>query len=262
MDGTLIGWGGMSRPLWFDDFPTAQIPEGLRQRVKTRGGPSVAERPPDGWGVRPSSRKDDGFERYTDPASAVERVQWYTTQRCVDVAETDITPAGVTFEMVRQAVPSGGVAVIEKLPTVWERAVALDGAGLPMFTYADLNGSLPCRNEIVHPDPAVAPLVWRYRLTIEADAGFFGAQQPLVGPSAAAPTGEDVVLPWEDLRYGADSRWGDDQHVVVPGGSTLRYWITLTGPADRYRLRVGAMLSGYTQSAGRRGAAIHSTTTR
>lgn len=262
MRGIPIGWGGERRPLWFDGPATAQVPEGLRARVKTRGGPGVSARPAPTWGVRPSDRSLDGFEQYTSPSSNSERIRWETRQRCVQVDPADIVPTGVSFELVRTMVPSGAVGIMEKLPTVWPEAVALDEAGDPLFVYSGLNGSNPCLNMLVHPDPTVAPLRFGYRLLVQNVGDVMSDVGPFSGPVPRPFVGEDIVQPWEDMRYGIDGRWGDDQHVVVPGDVIVRYWITLFGPADRYAVTVGAQLTGYTQAGGRSSAALHSTRAR
>ncbi len=213
------------------------------------------------WGVGQETAQLDQPEQYDSPASAAEVIQEFDRQRCIDVNTSAIVPTGVSFELTRETVPNGAVSVLQFYPTTLE-VDALDENGDPIFTYSQLNGERPCQERVVHPDPAVGLLTWQWRITTTHNAAQ-GTPPPLLsGVSPGQVPGNDVVQPWTDLRNGNRQWWPDRRQHPVMSRTIIRYFVTLFGPADRYRVRVGGRLGGYWQIAGRRGGAIRSATER
>lgn len=273
-------WTGTSGPLEYNFAAAVQTPDiqrmGVGRIVTYRqwgfevgylppGPPQLWARGPDQpWGLGNDSTELDDYDQHQSPADASEVLRSWDVQRCVAIPAATIVPTGVLFELVRfDRVPSAAVAVLENLPHIIESAVALDDAGQPQFVYSNLNGEEPCRTSLVHPNPLVAPLTWRWHVTATEVSTTGGQLSPLAGPTVpAAIEGDDLVRPWADLRYGTAVRWGGDWQIVVRPRVVVRYWVEFFGPTNRYELRVGARLSGYTQLGGRRGAAIDAATTR
>lgn len=267
-----IAWPGGSSPLWADSPAGAQIPESLRARVQRQWG-----YPPPGtdigevqllaraglYGLNGKTDQQDDFEQYQAPSDAPEAVRHIVAQRCIDVDEADIIPGGVAFELTRIVhVPSAAVAIVERVPTTFT-VEALDEDQVAIFTYSNTNGEDPCLKELAHPNPAVAPLTWLWRVVQNHVPSNGAVNVPVAGPvTPSAIAGDDLLPPWSDMRYGDRSRWGDYQQYVVRPSTQVRYWVTLFGPTDRYRVRVGARLAGFWQLGGRRGAAIESVTDR
>lgn len=244
---------------------SAQIPESLRAGLRQQWGyPVSKEIPPAGWGFNGASQQLDTYDKYTAPADASEVVHMLDQQRCVVVPDGAIVPAGVAFELARiEHIPDTAVGVIERIPTVWPSAVALDAGGLPLFTYAALNGENPCRDELIHPTAGVGPLRWTFRVTLSHVPTFDAPMQPLQGPiPGRSVPGDDLLPPWQDLRYGTATPWGERQQLIVRTACAVRYWVVLSGPQNRYAVTIGARLGGYWQLTGRRSAALKAATTR
>jgi hypothetical protein len=227
----------------FPDVPPSPYP------IQWAGGPVQP------WGFSADSAQLDAYTRNTAPADSAEVLRTWDVMRCVVIAPTDIVPGGVAFELVRfDAVPDSSVGVLERLPTQFENAQALTAAGVVQVTYSNVNGENPCLRRLVHPDDAVADLTWQWRVTV---VGPDSSVVPIAGPMLPlAVPGRDLVQPWTDQRYGVSGRWGDDWQVIIPARSVVRVWLTLFGPTGRYAITAGARLAGYTQLAGRHGAAL------
>lgn len=209
--------------------------------------------------VTPATNVRGYADIHQTPSNAVEAVSFWDVQRCVDVAASAIVPTGVAFELTRQVADMASASILERLPTTM-RVQALDDAGLPVVTYTGINGENPCLDELVHPDPLVAPLRWTFRVLVQHISA---RVQPMLGPvRPEVVVGRDIVPPWSDMRYGTQSRWPDLQHVVIPTTCVVRYFIQLFGPSSRYSVTVGGRLSGYTQACGREGRALMAVTTR
>lgn len=265
MQPTPLAWPGGRAPLWVDGPASAQIPELFRSRLQRQWGypPPGATWPPPTWGIGNENAENEAYDRHTAPSDASEVIRSIDVQRCVTVDPATIATTGTAFELVRITnVPAAAAAVIERVPTMWT-ATALDDAGNPALVYGRINGERPCLRELVHPDPAVAPLRWSYRITQTHMPTHGAPVTPYLGPipSLAVP-GADIISPWPDMRYGHASTWGDRQQLVVRPETQVRFFVVLSGPADRYRVEVGARLAGYWQLGGRRGAALHGAITR
>ncbi len=265
-------WPGGQSPLWADHPVSTQVPESLRARVSRQWG-----YPPKGttygrvallaragmWGLNGASEQLDEYDQFYAPSEASEAVRPIVVQRCIDVAEGDIVPGGAAFELTRIVnIPTASVGIVERVPTMMT-VEALDDDGFPIFTYANTNGEDPCLDRLVHPDGAVDNLTWAWRVVQNHVPADGAPNLPLPGPvSPNAIAGDDLLNPWNDMRYGDRSRWGDRQQFVVRSSTQVRYWVTFFGPVDRYRIRVGARLAGYYQLTGRRGAALEAVTDR
>ena len=214
------------------------------------------------FGINAESTISDRVDKLARPTAASEAIQKFDTMRCVDVAASQIVPGGVAFELIHQLSVSGGMMVLEDVPTLFDEVTALDENGVEMFTYGGLNGIRPCLNELVHPDVTVTePLRWRFAL-VWTDAPTFttGSSAPdLAYQGAVRPDsvfGQHILAPWDDMRMGVDSLWANRQQLLVTSSAIARYWVVLTGPVDRFRVRIGARLGGFNQLAGRKGAAL------
>lgn len=214
------------------------------------------------WGLSPHSTVLDYRNQFDQPYASSEIVRRIDIQRCIEVDPDQITPAGVAFELVHWRVPVGAVCVLEQIPTIWDDVSAIDDDGEAFFSYAGLNGERLCRSELQHPDPAISePLRWRFHLTFTDDpsreAPTVIPDMTYLGPVLPAEIqGHPITPPWSDARYGANNRWAELQQFLAPSSSIVRFWVTLSGPVDRFRVRVGARLGGFVQHGGRRGAAL------
>lgn len=267
-----LAWPGGAAPLWVDHPASAQIPEVMRAMVPQQWGYPPAGADIGGvqilaraglYGLNSKSEQQDDFDQYQAPSEASEAVRPIVVQRCIDVDEDDISEVGTAFELTRIVhVPSAAIGIVERLPTMLN-VEALDANKDPIFTFGNTNGQDPCLDELQHPDAAVGPLTWVWRIVMQHVPSNSAPNLPLAGPAGAgAVMGDDLVPPWTDIRYGDLSRWGDRQQFVVRPSTQVRYWVTFFGPSGRYRIRVGARLAGYWQLGGRRGAALESVTDR
>jgi len=260
-------WSGTTGPLAW--CPPAEIETPEIQRVGV--GPRVTIRQygipvgeiGEGWGLGQDSRDLDSRDLHESPADSAERVCWVDRQRCIDCDPAEIVPEGVAWELVTVEVPSSSVGVLEILHTILS-VEALDEDGVPVYTYAGLGGERPCLEELEHPDDDVDPLSWRWSLQVQhtpthGGPGGAGAYQGPVLPQHVL--GTPRIPAWDDLRYG-HARPAQDLDLVIGARERVSVWVELYGPPDRYRVRAGARLAGYTQSAGRRGAALASSTRR
>lgn len=216
-------------------------------------------------GIPAADRVQWRSDLVTDPANANDVIRPYDVQRCIAVDPELITPAGVSFEVVHFEHPAGSLLIIEDIPTIWDSAEALDGQGLPIFNYTSLNGERLCRSSLIHPTPAVGDLTWRWDLvwTDRPSIGEIGlAYQGPVAPSQIS--GTYVRSPWRDNRYGPNSPFngGKYRQFSVPASAVVRLWLTLFGPASRYRVHLGARVAGFFQFGGHDGRALDSATQR
>lgn len=211
------------------------------------------------WGLGPQSRDMDATDQLSEPFASVERIRPYDVQRCVEIApETINSDPGVLYELVSVRIPAGAIGIIEDIPTIFDDVTAIDTDGTELFSFGNLNGLRPCLNELIHPDPAVPePLRWRFHFTYHNDP-YLGAQDAgYLGPILPSQiSGRAILPPWDDMRSGINNRWAAEKQCQAPASSIVRIWVHITGPVDRFRVRVGARLGGYYQFAGRKGAAL------
>ena len=218
-----------------------------------------AKGPDQPWGMGRETALLDDYDKFQAPAAAAEKLKMFDRQRCRTFGAS-ITPEGRAFELVRFDIPAQTVGVVERIPTTFQ-VEALDAGGVPIFTYSNTNGQEPCLNLLVHPDPAVAePLQWQWRVTVTDN----GPPAPYFGPiDPASIIGDDLVEPWNDMRNGHAERWPDELQYVLHPRKTVRYWVTVSGPADnRFRVTAGGRIGGFWQTAGRYGAALKAATVR
>ena len=224
--------------------------------------PTADEARAPGWGLGPESRELDDRNQFSQPWSSSESIRRIDVQRCIDVEPGDIITDGVAFELAHFRSPSGAVTVLEQIPTIWDDVTALDVLGVPYYTFGSLNGERVCRNRLVHPDPLVTEdLTWKFALTYTDDPsrGQGSDLSDLVYKGPIRPDeirGHHITPPWTDARYGVANRWAEKQQFLAPSATVVRYWVVLSGPTLRFRVRVGARLGGFWQSGGRRGAAL------
>lgn len=226
-----------------------------------------ARGPTQAWGISSDTEQLDAYDRVRNPAAASETLQAFDVQRCVTVTEDQIVPTGVAFELVRfDAVPGAAVGVVERLPSIFESVEAVDDQGVAIFSFGELNGENPCLSELVHPTPGIGSLTWRFSVTLTQRPFLLAGGQlptPYLGPLAPEQIQGGELLPsWADARNGTAVRWPDRRQLITPPRVMVRYWVTLFGPQNAFRLRVGGRLGGYTQTGGRRGSAVAAATTR
>lgn len=275
LDPELDGWPGapvigppVVQPLAFDPPTFIETPEyqklglegpGSRYLWRTYGIPFPTET----VDVR---FLDRGFER-TFPASDPERLRYFDEVRCLDIDPAAIKLTGTSFELVRVHLQKYGAGVVERLVTIFDDVLALDGNGDPLFDFGPLLGLRPCRLPLVHPDPAAGTLAMEFRLlvtevpgvSVRQGAGFPGYQGPV--PPSSIPADVMLRTSWRDLRY-AGTRFADLLQYVTGANALVRLWVTFFAQPDRWRIRVGGRLGGYWNSAGRLGVARRSATQR
>lgn len=251
-------------PPWVFEHDLEHIRDGPLVQFRALGLPipTPAEALAPGWGINATSRILDGPDQFARPSAASEVIQKFDVQRCVSIDAGDITPEGVAFELVRQRVQTGSLMVLEDIPTIFDGVSALDENGVAIFDYGGLNGSEPCLSELVHPDVLVTePLRWTFALVWTDDPSTHANNTVEPNPGPVAPeraAGHHILPRWSDMRYGTDRIWGQHQQFLVSSSAIARYWVIITGPTDRFSVRVGARLGGFTQLGGRKGAALDS----
>jgi hypothetical protein len=156
------------------------------------------------------------------------------------------------WELTRLSVPMGCAAILEKLPTSIDEIWALDDDGADLYSYGPQN-SLATRTGLRHPDPTVGALEWQFAVTTTSE-GWAEGQIARLSGSPFLP-GSHLCEPWSDLRNGSAADYAGQQQIVCPSGSLVRIWVLFRAPQNRYRVQVGARISGYWQAAGKSGPA-------
>lgn len=202
----------------------------------------------------------------TAPASDAERVEWFEPFRCIEVAPI-VQPQA--WEIVRAVVQPIGTGVLEQIAT-YLRAQPLDPQGQPVGEpFRTVTDTDPCALPLVHPEGA-GDLIVRWRLVAAGYSPERETPAPAMlvaaNPAAIPMFSEEIFgIPteWGDLRYSWGSRYTQGlRHVVLAGPVLLRLFAVLSGPANRWDVRIGGWLAGYWQSAGHRGAAVRAAVTR
>jgi hypothetical protein len=246
------------------DSGSVEVNKGTLSQFEALGFkmPSAAEALADGWGISPESNIFDHRNQYSQPYGSAESIRRVDVQRCVNVAASQIVSTGVAFELVHWRAPAGSVVVLEQMPTMFDEITALDDAGVEVYSFGSLNGERLCLNQLRHPDPLVTePLRWSFHVTFTDDpsrnVASVNPEMAYRGPVPPAEVdGQSITPPWTDARYGSQNRWAENQQFLAPSSVVVRYWVVLSGPVDRFDVRVGARLGGFYQQGGRRGAAL------
>jgi len=262
--GLLVGPGGRNLPLVHDLLRWTQTPEIQRTGVKPRDWLQL-------WGTEYVDPREGSvpqvpdlgeFARFTSPYSSPERLEMFDVQRCR--AELVPSELGLVYEMARIPAQNFATTVLERIVTTMPTVSALDDQGEPIFTWTSstLDGQDPCLRLLEHPADGAGVLEWRWRVTARGLPwqGAPIAVYPVVAPWQVP--GVDVVPPWDDMRRGSSRRWGDRQQTVVQGPMLVSLWLELRGLPDRWLVHAGGRLAGWSQSAGRMGAALRSATER
>lgn len=259
--GPIVG-PGIHVPLAHDPPSFIATPDIQRQGP----GPRLLKRTYGGnwlpWTARPVNPVLLSHKRVT-PASDPERLAYWDVSRCIDVDPAVLSPVGVAFDLVRKHLQKNGAGVVQRLATMFPSVVALDGGGLPIFNFGNLDGSNPCPFPLQHPDPAGGTLDVQFRLVAthvpnytDAPGAGFPAMLVAAAPQAA-PTDELIIAPWNDLRQGYLTRWADELQYITGQNVLVRLIAIYFALPNRWRLRVGGRLSGFWSPVGRRGAALH-----
>lgn len=197
-------------------------------------------------------------DQFLAPSDASEAVRVMEVQRCIQVQAANLSTSGVSFELVHFPIPHAAIGIVERVPTVLE-VDALDENLEPIFSWSieETNGGRPCLEQLEHPEVAGGILRWQWRIVTTHVGWTGGFDGQYLGPlPPAAIFGRDLLDPWSDLRFGHASIWGDRLQLIASPQSLIRYWVTFFGVTGRWRIHVGGKLSGYWQSAGRKGAAL------
>jgi len=206
--------------------------------------------------------------RHVLPADTPERIRYWDELRCVDLPPQRLVTTGTAFELVRVHLQKFGTGVVERISTIFDDVTALDGEGVPLFSFGPLPGNQPCILPLAHPDPAAGVLAVQFRLVVselpDFSLGITAGVPPYQGPlpPAAIPSDENLRPPWSELRQGYDVLWSDLLQHVVGVDCLVRLWIIVFAQPNRWALRVGGRLAGYWNSAGRLGVALDAATRR
>lgn len=182
------------------------------------------------------------------PADSGEAVRWLEDLACVTVVPMSIRPIGWTTPGALLRATQWAQLTIESIVTGLVVDV-LDDDG-DIIETIEVDGRDPCTSAIVHPQPEVGPLTWRWTLVRRDISG--GEVTPVQG---AAPLGASLQT-WGDSRYGWARTYRTTPQIVVGGYPAAQVYCTIFGPdTNHYRVRVTTGLEGYTQDGGPQGAA-------
>lgn len=200
----------------------------------------------------------------SDVFGAGERIEWVSRAHAQEIQFFQIDQQWRKWELARYQVPDRSVGVLEQIGVSIDDAWAWDtieGVGtVKVYNYGPQDGSRPTKTSLVHPNPAVDPLEWQFSIE-GVNLGANNGQPPLVAGSTGQQ-GQHRDEPWSDLWSGSSLDWGQNHHRILASASVVRLLISLRGPVDRYSLRVGGRLAGYSQLNAQRGAALRSATVR
>jgi hypothetical protein len=200
----------------------------------------------------------------SDAFGAGERIEWVSRAHAQEINFFEIDGQWRKWELARYQVPDRSVGVLEQIGVALDDVWAWDlieGVGtVRVYDFGPQNGTRPTKTGLVHPNPAVDPLEWRF--SIEGVNLAAVNRQPGVVAGSTAQQGQHRDEPWSDLWSGSATDWGQNHHRILASASVVRLLIWLRGPQDRYSLRVGGRLAGYSQLNAQRGAALRSATVR
>lgn len=209
--------------------------------------------------------------RKTHPYSHNERIEWQDVVRRVQVAPVRL-PVQLAWELVRMPLLHWGVGVLERIAiNVLAQAVDAEGVpiGAPILVGSNLTTPNPCPFPIPHPTPGAPALSLRFHLINYRTSIRVRDEPPMLtaAPPSAIPATDPVLSPWTDMRYQWGARYTEGHQWTRGGYSIWRLFMVVTGLASTvggagWTLDVCARLSGYTQQAGRDGAALRSTIVR
>lgn len=182
-------------------------------------------------------------------------------------------PPGVVYEVARLVCVQQGAAIIERIGT-WARITAKDGAGAAIWTtelrepddstnalggFSDTFAS-PFPFPMAHPTTG-SRLQIRWSLRVQDISYQDNNAMPLLAAATpqAIPVGTRYPhLPgdWNDMRYLWGSRDGANHQWVVGSYALIRLFATISGVAADWDVAVAGRLTGFTQNAGHKGAAL------
>lgn len=201
------------------------------------------------------------------PGLSAERV---TFRERVSFTPSQTTLAdGRAFEVARVVAPATGILVLERVGC-YLTVQALDGGGAPIAgsQFTTTADSDPLALPRVHPVGGQDFTV-RWRLLVEHHDASANGQEPAVifaAPLQFLPhygyQAGQLPREWADLRYTWQSRYTDGHQAVYMSGSMARLFAIVAGGDAIWSFRVGGILAGYYQEAGRRGAALANATVR
>jgi hypothetical protein len=205
------------------------------------------------------------YGKHRDPALSGEAVDWaesfgLLTGGGAGQIAYPIAPYWQVWEMARMVVPVGALGTLEKVVTAIDSVEALDDDGSVLFAYGPQNGARSTLDGLLHPTPGIGMLKWAFRVT-NINMGP-NSDTPLRVLNGRGPQGRDVLDPWSHLSNGSDITWAAEMQRTIQSASLIRVFAMLMGPRDRFRVRIGARLTGYTQSGGPMGRALCNATGR
>lgn len=177
----------------------------------------------------------------------VERVEWFQTFGVVDIVPTAANEWR-TWELTRVSVGDATLLAIEQIVTSVDRIRALD-AGLVIFEWAPQNGATPTISTVEHPAPTGGSLEWTW--SVQACAFNERQDQPARVLDGSPVQGDHIVLPWANQSQGSDLTLGTRLQQEVQENSLVRLFVHVrVTELNRFTLRAGGRLSGYTQIGG------------
>lgn len=266
--------GGTYNPRFFGEHPIGQDPIGLAMSVLCDADcDEVYGRSPIYAGT--VGRQLDALACdyvYTYPAAHPERVEWLEDHHFIDTRSQDwpASSGGLfagTFEIARLPSPEGGILTVESIDT-YLRVIRQQGQSvLVLGMQSDLTGG---GSVLTEPAPfplnfpAQVVLRWRWHLVHQWIQGAAPRRSIAQPERRAIPATYLLRPPWDDNRYGWGSRLCDDKQYTVGGRGLVRLFVTLEVNNENAfnTVRVGGGLRGFTQQAGRDGAAVRNTTHR
>lgn len=200
-----------------------------------------------------------------DPALAAETIDWSDAFSSLTIGgymggfsprPHAIIPTFKVWELARLIVPVNSLGVVEKVITAIDAVDALDENGDLLFAYGPQNGHKSTLEGLEHPDPAVQRLDWAWRVAINNMGP--NSQTPPQTLNGTGPQGRELLDPWSHLGNGSDLNWADGMQRTIQAASIVRVFVLLRGAHSRWRVKAGARLVGFTQSAGQMSSAIAS----
>ena len=207
------------------------------------------------------------WEAQNRPGYSSERIRWFEHTAFTDpfvTAGFNLNQIQV-FELVRAMSPHTSLLTIERLAT-YLRAQALTDTGQPVGDPFVTSPNTDPLAVVAHPETTTELRV-RWRFLVQRE----DPNEPRPPPLVNASFGELPIdglnvgqLPrdWNDFRYSWGSRFADSHQAVYSSGSLARLFLIVNGETDRWSLRAGGILGGYTQPGGREHAAWTSATRR
>lgn len=197
------------------------------------------------------------------PAEAADRIEWVARSHVAEIPNNQIATQWRAWEIARFQSNDRSVGIIEQIAIAIDDVWAWDVENesfVQVYNYGPQNGTRPTRRGLVHPNPLIAPLQWRFSL--QAVNSSVNNNQPPLIVGSSAQQGLFVDQQWDDLFSGSDLEWGQNHQRVVPSATCVRLLAWFSGPTNYYSITVGGRLAGYSQGAITTQSALRNAITR